>query len=248
MELQDFFTDHPEIAVALSGGVDSAYLLYAACQYAKRVRAYSVRSQFQPEFESADAAALAAQLHTELSVIDLDVCGIPGVCENPPDRCYLCKRGIFTAIIRAAGKDGFSLVAEGTNATDDAGDRPGMRALRELGVLSPLRLCGLGKQEIRALAREAGLPVWNKPAYACLATRIPHGECITEEKLTAVARAEQTLFSLGFRDFRVRSQNGQARIQLREEQLPLIVQHRAAVLQTLKTWFTAVTLDLEVRK
>lgn len=248
MDLNAFFDGHPEVAVAFSGGVDSAYLLYAASRCARRVGAYCVRSRFQPAFEYADAAAFASRLGVKLTTIELDVLSVPGVRENPPERCYLCKTAIFSAIRRAAGEDGFDVLLDGTNASDDVRDRPGMRALQELGVLSPLRLCGLHKQTIRSLAREAGIPLWDKPAYACLATRIPHGEPLSEAKLAAAEQAEAFLFSLGFRDFRVRSQNGQARIQLREEQLPLLMRHRAAVLEQLRRLYGAVLLDLEVRK
>lgn len=248
MDLRAYFSGHPEAAVALSGGVDSAVLLNAAARYARRVQAYCVHAGFQPAFELADARALAQRLGVKLTVLSPDVLGDPAVRANRADRCYHCKRAIFSAIVQAAREDGFSLVVDGTNASDDADDRPGMRALRELGVQSPLRLCGLGKQEIRRLAKEVGLPVWDKPAYACLATRIAQGEEITPEKLRVTEQAEDFLRSLGFSDFRVRTQNGQARIQLRQEQLPLLLERRAEVLERLGALYTAVLLDLEVRK
>lgn len=248
MTLQKFFSDHPSAAVAFSGGVDSAYLLYAAKKYAKKVRAYYVNSEFQPSFELEDAKRFAAEWKADIQILALDVLSIPRIGANPPDRCYFCKKAIFTAIHSAAKADGFFLLLDGTNASDDDADRPGMRALAELSVLSPLRECGLTKQEIRRLSREAGLFTWDKPAYACLATRLPSGETITQEKLRAAEAAEAYLFSLGFTDFRVRSQDGNARIQLPESQLPRLLECRADILSRLKEYYKTVSLDLEVRE
>ena len=140
------------------------------------------------------------------------------------------------------------MLIDGTNASDDAADRPGMAALRELSVRSPLRECGITKDEVRALSREAGLFTWNKPAYACLATRIPTGETITPEKLQKTERAEAFLESLGFRDFRVRLMDGSAKLQLREEQFPLLLEKRKTINDKLKTDYRSVVLDLEVRE
>lgn len=248
MTLQDFFALHPKAAVAFSGGVDSAYLLYAAAKYGQQVQAYYVNSEFQPRFELEDAKRLAQQLKVPMKVIPLTVLSLESVKSNPADRCYYCKQAIFSAIIQAAEADGFSLLLDGTNASDDAGDRPGMRALKELSVLSPLRLCGLTKEEIRRLSKEAGLFTWDKPAYACLATRIPAGEEITGEKLQAVEAAEDYLFSLGFTNFRVRAQAGHARLQLPEDQLAGLLDHRQEILTALKPYYQTVSLDLEVRK
>ncbi|MBP5264012.1 MAG: ATP-dependent sacrificial sulfur transferase LarE [Lachnospiraceae bacterium] len=247
MELQEFFQENPKVAVAFSGGVDSSYLLYAAKQYAKEVRAYYVSAEFQPKFEYEDAMRLAKEIGAQVSVIRLSALAVPGVAENPANRCYYCKQGIFGAIWRAAKEDGFSVLLDGTNASDDAGDRPGMKALAELSVRSPLRECGLTKAQIRELSKEAGLFTWDKPAYACLATRIPTGEVITKEKLARTEAAEGFLFSLGFKDFRVRSKEGHARIQLPEAQWGLLMQHRAEILQELSKYYETVSLDLEVR-
>lgn len=247
MTLKEFFQAHPQAAVAFSGGADSAYLLWAAARYARQVRAYCARSPFQPAFEWEDARRLAGELGVELRAVELDVLALPEVAANPPDRCYHCKRAVFSAISQAAREDGFPLLVDGTNASDDAGDRPGMRALRELSVRSPLRECGLTKGEVRRLSKEAGLFTWDKPAYACLATRIPAGEEITLEKLQKTEWAEQLLFSLGFSDFRVRLLGGRALIQLQEGQLPLLLERRGQVLEALKSRYCAVLLDLEPR-
>ena len=248
MNLQDFFVSHPETAVAFSGGADSAYLLYAAGKYAENVRAYYVKSEFQPRFELEDAVRLAGELGVALTVLELSVLSVPCVKENPSERCYYCKRAIFTAIAEAARSDGFSILLDGTNASDDAQDRPGMRALRELNVRSPLRECGLTKDEIRRLSKEAGLFTWDKPAYACLATRIPAGEEITPEKLRITEQAEDYLLSLGFSDFRVRWQDGFAKLQLPLGQMEPLLARRGEVLAKLKEYYKGVLLDLEVRQ
>ena len=248
MTLQDFFTSHPKTAIAFSGGVDSAYLLYAAKKYAEEVRAYYVKSEFQPRFELEDAVRLAQDIGTDITVLEQSALSVPQVAENPADRCYHCKTAIFTAVMKAGDADGFSVLLDGTNASDDAQDRPGMRALRELSVRSPLRECGLTKQEIRRLSKAAGLFTWNKPAYACLATRISTGEKITTEKLKITELAEDYLFSLGFTDFRVRWQNGHARLQLPEDQLYLLLEKREEILTRLKKYYKSIVLDLEVRK
>jgi len=247
MNLKEFFQENPKVAIAFSGGVDSSYLLYAAMQDAKEVRAYYVSSEFQPEFEREDARRLAKELQADLKVLSVSALEIPGVKENPANRCYFCKQGIFGTIWKAAREDGFEVLLDGTNASDDAGDRPGMKALMELSVRSPLRECGLTKDQIRQLSKEAGLFTWDKPAYACLATRIPAGEVLTKEKLAATEAAEGYLFSLGFHDFRVRARDGHARIQLPEAQWELLIRHRAEILEELKKHYVTVSLDLEVR-
>ncbi|MDO4749521.1 MAG: ATP-dependent sacrificial sulfur transferase LarE [Eubacteriales bacterium] len=247
MTLKAFFQANPNAALAFSGGVDSAYLLYAAKLYGARIHAYYVRSAFQPQFELEDAKRLAGELGAEMTALDVDVLSDSRITMNSADRCYLCKKKLFAAIREAAEADGFELLIDGTNASDDADDRPGMRAMRELAVRSPLRECGLTKQRIRELSREAGLFTWDKPAYACLATRIPTGEEITKEALQKTEAAENSLFSLGFRDFRVRLFHGCARLQLPESQFPLLLIKRQKVLDEMKKYYGTVLLDLVVR-
>ena len=247
MELNQFFAQNPNAALAFSGGVDSAYLLYAAKQAGANVTAYYVRTPFQPQFEYDDAVKLAQELKMPMRTIGMDVLEDPNVVANPANRCYYCKRRIFTAILEAARADGYSLILDGTNASDDASDRPGMVALRELEVRSPLRECGLTKPEIRRLSKEAGLFTHDKPAYACLATRIPTGVPITAEALQRTEAAEEYLKKLGFTDFRIRLMGSAARIQLPESQISLLLQHRQEILTNLKQSYSAVLLDLEVR-
>ena len=247
MELEQFFKSNPSAALAFSGGVDSAYLLYAAKQAGANVTAYYVRTPFQPQFEYDDAVKLAEALNMPMRTILMDVLEDPEITANPANRCYYCKRRIFTAILEVAHADGYRLILDGTNASDDASDRPGMVALRELHVRSPLGECNLTKDEIRQLSKEAGLFTHDKPAYACLATRIPTGVTITREALSRTEQAEEYLKNLGFSDFRIRLLGNAARIQLPEGQLPLLLQLRQEILSHLKQSYSSVLLDLEVR-
>lgn len=247
MELTQFFTQHPKAAIAFSGGVDSAYLLYAAIRAGADVTAYCACTEFQPQFELEDARALASSLGARLVFLRLSALEDETIVSNPENRCYFCKRRIFSAILKRAESDGYDLLLDGTNASDDLSQRPGSRALAELSVRSPLLEAGLTKAEIRRLSREAGLPTWDKPAYACLATRIPAGEPITREALARTERAESYLSSLGFRDFRVRTRGNGALLQVRQEDLPLVLSRREEIVNTLKSDYVSVTLDLEVR-
>lgn len=247
MELREFFAENPSAAIAFSGGADSAYLLYAAKKYGEDIKAYYVKTQFQPAFELTDAKRLSSELDVNLEVIEADILSEEEVAKNPENRCYYCKKRIFNLIHSHALSDGYELILDGTNASDSAEDRAGMRALAELAVRSPLRECSLTKDRIRALSREAGLFTWDKPAYACLATRIGAGERITAQMLKRVEGAEDCLFSLGFTDFRVRVFNGAARIQLPSEQILRAVEMREQICAELKPYFDIAMLDLEGR-
>ena len=245
--LRAFFADHPRMALAFSGGVDSAYLLYAARACGCDVAAFYAQSAFQPEFERRDAQRLAEQLDVPLNVVPLDVLAVAAVRDNPADRCYHCKKAVFTALLAAAEAQGYEAVMDGTNASDDTRDRPGMKALVELGVLSPLRLCGITKAQVREYSRAAGLFTWDKPAYACLATRIPTGMPITDEDLNRVEGAEAALFALGFSDFRVRLFHGAARLQLPGAQMAEAIARREEIRGALAPWIEIVMLDLKDR-
>ena len=247
MTLAEFFQKNKKVALGFSGGVDSSYLLYAALQNGASVRAYYVKAAFQPEFELEDAKRLAKELGADMKILPVDVLQAKEVTANPANRCYYCKTKIFGTILAEAKKDGYSVLMDGTNASDDAGDRPGMKALQELKVCSPLRDAGLTKAEIRRLSKEAGLFTWDKPAYACLATRIPTGTEITAEKLKKTEEAEGYLFSLGFTDFRVRVYHGAARIQLPKAQMERGLAMRQELLDKLRPLVEGVFLDLEGR-
>ena len=247
MTLEQFFQENPRCALGFSGGVDSAYLLYAGVKAGADIRPYFIKTAFQPAFELADARKLAAGLGVEVAVLELDALADPRVAANPADRCYFCKQNLFRTLKERAVADGYPVLLDGTNASDEAGDRPGMRALAELSVRSPLRECGLTKAEIRARSREAGLFTWDKPAYACLATRVPAGEAITAETLARVEGAEDALFRLGYTDFRVRVFHSAARLQLPRGQMERAVREAETIQAALKPYFTPILLDLEGR-
>ena len=247
MTLEQFFQENPRCALGFSGGVDSAYLLYAGVKAGADIRPYFIKTVFQPAFELADAQKLAQGLGVEVTVLELDALADPRVAANPADRCYFCKQNLFRTLKERAIADGYPVLLDGTNASDEAGDRPGMRALTELSVRSPLRECGLTKAEIRARSREAGLFTWDKPAYACLATRVPAGEAITADLLARVEGAEDALFRLGYTDFRVRVFHSAARLQLPRGQMERAVREAETIQAALKPYFTPILLDLEGR-
>ena len=248
MELSEFFARNPKAALAFSGGTDSALLLLAGVRAGARIQPYFVASPFQPAFERRDAEKLAAQAGVELRVIQLDTLADPLVCQNGPRRCYYCKKAVFTALRKQAAADGYTLLLDGTNASDDAADRPGMQALTELNVRSPLRECGITKRQVRRLSKEMGLFTWQKPSYACLATRIPTGTPITPEDLARVEKAESCLAQRGYRDFRVRLRAKDAcLLQLTEEQWDRAAAEREALRTLLRPYFAQVWLDTATR-
>lgn len=244
MELRDFFRKNPRVAVAFSGGVDSGYLLYETKKYAEEFGAYFVKSPFQPEFELEDALRLCELFGVTLNVLEIE--SMPEkILENTAERCYYCKKEIFSMIKTRAEKDGFSVIVDGTNATDDENDRPGMRAIRELGVRSPLKEYGLSKQEIRDLSRDANLFTSDKPAYSCLATRIPKDTRITPELLERIERAENALFKVGLSGFRVRLMGECARLELTAAQLANIIYIRQDIIEALSPFFEDVFIDIK---
>lgn len=247
MTIQEFFNIHKKAALGFSGGVDSAYLLYASKKYGCDIHPYYIKTQFQPEFELNDAKRLCRELDIELKVIQYDILSIPDVEKNPENRCYFCKKSLFSALQSEALKDGYKTIFDGTNASDDYDDRPGMKALQELNILSPLRLCGLSKKDVRKLSKEAGLFTWNKPSYACLATRVPTGTIIKEEILHRIELSEDILMKMGYSDFRIRYFNGSAKIQLKNEQFEKAFNERKMIIKKLKPYFESVLLDLEER-
>ena len=243
MRLEEFFERNKKIAVAFSGGVDSTYLIYAAVKADVDVKAYCVRSAFQPGFEFEEAKRLAGQIGCELCVIDVDVLSDDMVTANPKDRCDYCKRHIMGAITAAAEADGYDTVCDGTNASDDADDRPGFRALEEYGIRSPLRECCLTKSDIRMESERAGLPTWNRPAYARLATRILTGEMITKEKLCITEKAENILYNMGFRDLRVRMRGNNALVQIEKSQHSEALAREEEIRKALSELYDEVRID-----
>lgn len=248
MDLETFFQENPVVALGFSGGVDSSYLLYAGMHFGAKVKAYYVKAAFQPQFELEDALRMASILGADLTVIETDILSVPHVAENPSNRCYYCKTAIFSLIKETAAKDGYSILLDGTNASDDSGDRPGMRALEELSIRSPLKECGITKSEVRRLSKGAGLFTWDKPAYACLATRVPAGTAITAEMLSRIERAENALFAMGFTDFRVRLTGSAAKLQFPESQMPEVLKRREDIIEQLHADFDSILLDLAGRQ
>lgn len=203
-KLRDILAGMDNPAIAFSGGTDSSYLLYAVNECCDRFRAYSVESPFRSPVERSNAARISGMLGIPVETIRGNPLGSPEVASNGPDRCYHCKRSVFSSIVGRAASDGCTAVCDATNASDDPASRPGMRALEEMGVLSPLRDAGLTKTEIRALSKAAGLPCWNTPSDSCLATRVATGTPITANVLEMTAEAEDELRRLGFSGIRVR--------------------------------------------
>jgi uncharacterized protein len=203
------------VAVAYSGGVDSTFLLKVAHDVLKeKAIAVTVKSSIFPERELREANSFAESLGTKHIVIELDELAIEGFADNPVNRCYLCKREVFSRIIKVAKQNKIKYIADGSNM-DDLGDyRPGRRAIEELGVVCPLQEAAMTKNDIRILSKQMNLSTWDKPAFACLATRFPYGEKITKEKLTVVDRLEQYLIDDGFRQVRVRHHGDVARIEV----------------------------------
>ena len=233
--------------MGFSGGADSSYVLYAALKYGAKIRAYHAKTAFQPEFEFEDARRMAEQLGADMTVLEKDILADPLVVSNPADRCYHCKKAIFGELAKRALADGFTLIVDGSNASDDADDRPGMRATAELFVRSPLRECGITKDEVRRLSKEAGLFTWDKPAYACLATRVPTGQAYTAELLQRVEQSESALFGLGFTDFRVRVMGDVAKLQFPNGQMGRAINCKEDILKAIKPHFKTILLDLEGR-
>ena len=208
------------VAVAFSAGVDSTFLL-AVAREALGERAFAVTADTGtfPRRELDEAAPFCREQNVRLITPAVDVFSVEGFCDNTPERCYVCKKALFSRIIDEARRNGARYVVEGSNVDDEGDFRPGMRAIAELGVRSPLREAGLTKAEIRALSKELGLGTWDKPSFACLATRIAYGETITPEKLAMIEKAEKKLADLGFVQYRVRVRGSEARVELLPEDI-----------------------------
>ena len=236
-------------AVAFSAGVDSTFLLRVAHEeLGDRVVAVTVRSSTFPRRELDEAVAFCRAEGIRHEIIDTSELDVPGFAENPPDRCYLCKKSIFGEIMAFAQANGFAAVLEGSNMDDDGDYRPGMRAIKELGVKSPLHDAGLTKAEIRALSREMGLPTAEKPSYACLASRFPYGERITAAGLERVERAERWLrdAGLGLSQLRVRSHGDLARIEVPPGDIPQLAARSTEIAAAFKGFgFAYAALDLQ---
>ena len=238
-----------KLAVAFSGGVDSTYLLYKAREVlGDDALAVSVRSQVLTEEEFGRTVSFCDKIGAKQEVIDFDVFSVEDFANNPPDRCYHCKKKIFESVLDSARKHGIEQVADGSNVDDQGDYRPGMHALKELGIVSPLKEAGLTKADIRYLSKEAGLDTWDHPSAACLASRFAYGEKITTEGLSRVASAEKFIRGLGFMGIRVRVHGDIVRIEVRDTDIAEISSEpvRRKVSEELKRLgFKYVTMDMD---
>ena len=245
--LDNILKDLKSFVIAFSGGVDSTFLLHHALQLKKlKIAAVTIRTTYIPKREVDEAVDFCKTHGINHTILDLDC--PEEIIYNPIDRCYLCKKLLFSHIKSFADKNGYSYIIDGTNADDNGDFRPGLKALTEMGIRSPLMESGLIKHEIRELSQKVGLPTWDKPAYACLLTRIPYDTKVTENDLRMVESAEQFLFEKGFPGTRVRIHGDIARIECLPGYINKIVQEpeRAHIINNLKKiGFRYISLDLE---
>ncbi|BBL78533.1 7-cyano-7-deazaguanine synthase [Rubrobacter xylanophilus] len=246
-ELEAIVAPHGSALVAFSGGVDSSLALAVAVRALSRERVLAVTScneTYLPS-ELEKAREFAASLGVKHEVVETRELDDPNYASNPTNRCYFCKSTLYTELGRMARERGYGCVVDGANADDEGDWRPGRKAARELGVLSPLAEAGVGKDEVRRLARHLGLPTWDKPALACLSSRFPYGQRITPEKLSQVARSEEFLRSRGFRQVRVRHHGEVARLEVAEEEMERAFRMREEISSALReAGFAYVALDL----
>ena len=247
-KLRKILSGFDRIAVAFSGGVDSTFLLKASKELiGDGVLAITAVNDFVPAREVEEMKTFCEKEGIRHICVSIDVASVKDITKNPVNRCYLCKREIMGQILRAAEKEGVETIFDGSNI-DDMGDyRPGVKALEELGIRSPLKEAGLTKKDIRVLSKELGLKTWNKPSYSCLATRIPYGEEITKERLAMIDKAEVLLGELGFSQLRVRCHGKIARIEVLPEDIKVLAEDtiRNKVCSGLKDLgFDYVTIDM----
>jgi uncharacterized protein len=246
-ELERIVAPHGSALVAFSGGVDSSLALAVAAWALPKGKVLAVTSNNETYLPSELDLAhdLADSLGVEHLVVNTRELDDPNYASNPTNRCYFCKSTLYSDLARIAGEKGYACVVDGANKDDEGDYRPGRKAAKELGVVSPLSLAGVGKAEVRELARHLGLPTWDKPALACLSSRFPYGQEITPEKLAQVARAEEFMRSRGYGQVRVRHHGEIARLEVGPGEMERAFAEREEISAELKTaGFLYVTLDL----
>lgn len=245
--LKEYMKSLGSVAVAFSSGVDSTFLLKAAkAALGDNVIAVTAKSRSFPKRELNEAVNFCKENNIRHIIFESEELSIDGFRQNPVNRCYLCKKEIFKKIKEIADENNIACVAEGSNTDDDGDYRPGLIAVKKLGIKSPLHHVGFTKREIRELSKRLGLPTWNKQSFACLATRFVYGEEITEKKLDMVDRSEQLLLDMGFHQLRVRIHGNIARIEVMPDEFEKLIKNREDIYTRLKSFgFDYVTMDLQ---